>query len=83
MRVQSVQNYCFSLLNMQICDFFSTSSSWFLKLPNTSLQIVFFLKVLTLTLFYQAPKLETSLCVTLRETIAYALLTVRLENQPY
>lgn len=57
--------------------FFSTSSSWFLKLPNTSLQIVFFLKVLTLTLFYQAPKFETSLCLTLRETVASVLLTVK------
>ena len=34
MHLQSVQNYCFSLLDMQICDVLSQSSSLMIKLPN-------------------------------------------------
>ena len=33
MHVQSVQKYCFSSSNMQICGFLLPSSSWLLKLP--------------------------------------------------
>ena len=39
MHVQSVQKYCFSLSNMQICGVLLPSSSWFLKLPIREFKI--------------------------------------------
>ena len=36
MHVQSVQIYCFSLSNTQICDVVVASSSWLRKLPNAA-----------------------------------------------
>ena len=61
MRVQSVQNYCFSLSNMQICEVFVAVVVVYLKLPNIlatfSLLSVYTSKFLTWQFFLVKEKL--------------------------